>query len=230
MKNVLRISALLTAALMVFIMVGCGGSDDEGDKDTTAPTLVSSTPATGASIAANGTVSLVFSEAMKDVTVAGAAGAVALGADGKTAVWTPTGNMPTGNVTLTIGGSDKAGNALTAATIALTVKAADTTPPDIDAKASAPANGATGVDPATVTKIVIVFTETMSEAKLDSFEPKDAKVDAKFDGDKTLNISFLGGYKLSNEMEIIATVSGKDGAGNALTTTKYTFTTMKKEE
>jgi hypothetical protein len=230
MKNVLRISALLTAALMVFIMVGCGGDDSEDNADKTAPTMLSSTPATGASIAANGTVSMVFSEAMKEVTVAGAAGAVALGADGKTAVWTPTGNMATGAVTLTVGGSDKAGNALTAATVALTVKAADTTPPDIDAANSSPANGATGVDPATVTKIVVTFTETMGEVKLDSFEPKDAKVDSKFDGDKTLTISFLGGYKLSNEMTITATVSGKDGAGNALKTTAYTFTTMKKEE
>jgi hypothetical protein len=172
---------------------------------------------------------MVFSEAMKEVTVAGAAGTVKLGDDAKSAVWTPTGNIPVGTVTLTINGSDKAGNALAAATVALTVKAADTTPPDIDA-ASSPANGAAGVDPATVTKITVVFTETMGEAKLDSFEPKDAKVDAKFDGDKTLTISFLGGYKLSNEMEIKATVSGKDLSGNALKTTAYSFTTMKKAE
>jgi hypothetical protein len=230
MKNVLRISALLTAALMVFIMVGCGGSDDTSDKDTIAPNLLSTTPGTGSNIAANGTVSMVFSEAMKEVTVGGATGTVKLGDDGKSAVWTPTGAIPTGNVTLTINGSDKAGNALSAATVALTVKEADTTPPEIDSAKSSPAYGATGVDPATVSKITIVFTETMSEAKLDAFEPKDAKVDSKFDGDKTLTISFLGGYKLSNEMTITATVSGKDGAGNALKTTSYTFATMKKEE
>jgi hypothetical protein len=228
MKNVLRISALLTAALMVFIMVGCGSSDDT-EKDTVAPTLVSTTPATGSNIAANGTVAMVFSEAMKEVTVAGAAGAVALAADGKSATWTPTGEIPVGTATLTINGSDKAGNKLAAASVALTVKVADKTPPDIDAAKCDPANGATAVDPAKVTKIVVTFTETMSEVKLDSFEPKDAKVDSKFDGDKTLTISFLGGYKLSNEMEIKATVSGKDGAGNALKTTTYSFATMKKE-
>lgn len=229
MKNVLRISALLTAALMVFIMVGCGG-DDTTDKDTTPPSLVSTTPASGSNIAANGTVAMVFSEAMKEVTVAGSAGTVALGADGKSATWTPTGEMAVGNVSLAINGSDKAGNKLTAVTVALVVKVADNTPPDIDAAGCDPKNGAAAVDPATVTKIVITFTEAMSEAKLDSFEPKDAKVDSKFDGSKTLTISFLGGYKLSNEMEIKATVSGKDGAGNALKTTAYTFATMKKEE
>ncbi|MDQ1329230.1 MAG: hypothetical protein QG641_2519, partial [Candidatus Poribacteria bacterium] len=212
MKNVFRISALLTAALMVFIMIGCGGGDEDTEKDTTPPSLVSTNPASGANIAANGTVSMVFSEAMKEVTVAGSAGTVALGADGKSAVWTPTGEMAVGNVSLSINGSDKAGNALTAVTVALVVIVADNSPPDIDAAGCDPKNGATAVDPATVSKIVITFSEAMSEAKLDSFEPKDAKVDSKFDGSKTLTISFLGGYKLSNEMEIIATVSGKDGA------------------
>jgi hypothetical protein len=229
MKNVLRISALLTAALMVFIMVGCGSSTDDTNADKTPPSLVSTSPVTGSNIAANGTVSMVFSEAMKEVTVAGSAGTVKLGDDGKSAVWTPTGEMAVGNVSLAINGSDKAGNKLAAVTVALVVKAADNTPPDIDAATCSPANGATGVDPATVSKIVITFTEAMSEAKLDAFDPKDAKVDSKFDGSKTLTISFLGGYKLSNEMTISATVSGKDGAGNALKTTAYTFTTMKKE-
>jgi hypothetical protein len=229
MKNVLRFSALLTAALMVFIMIGCSSSDTS-DKDTTPPTLVSTTPATGATTTANGTVSMVFSEAMGSVTVTGATGTVVVGADGKSAVWTPTGNMAVGNVTLTINGKDKAGNALAAGTVALVVKAADTTPPDIDSAACVPANGVTGLDPATVSNIVIKFTETMSVVKLDSFVPTDAKVDAKFDGDKTLTISFLGGYKLSNEMTITAIVSGTDTANNPLKNTTYTFTTMKKAQ
>jgi len=228
MMKLLRISALMTAALMVFVMIGCGG-DDTSDKDTTAPTLTSTNPATGGEIAANGTVSMVFSEKMGSVTVAGATGTVNLG-DGKNVVWTPTGNISGASVTLTINGKDVAGNALAAATVTLTVTVADTTAPDITAASCVPANGAAGVDPATVTAIKIVFSETMGEVKLDAFDPTDAKVDSKFDGDKTLDISFLGGYKLSNEMTITATVSGKDKAGNALKTTTYTFTTMKKEE
>jgi len=228
MTKLLRISALMTAALMVFVMIGCGG-DDTTEKDTTPPTLTSTSPATGGEIAANGTVSMVFSEKMGSVTVAGATGTVKLGDDAKSAVWTPTGNITGASVTLTINGKDVAGNALAAATVALTVKAADTTPPDITAASCVPPNGAAGVDPATVTGITIVFSEAMAAAKLDAFEPADAKVDAAFDGTKTLTISFLGGYKLSNEMTITATVSGTDKAGNALKTTKYTFTTMKKE-
>jgi hypothetical protein len=228
MTKLLRIFALMTAALMVFVMIGCGGDTaDEGDK--TAPTLKSTSPATGGEIAANGTVSMVFSEKMGSVDVSGATGAVKLGDDGKSAVWTPTGNISGASVTLTINGKDVAGNALAAATLALTVKAADTTPPDITAASCVPANGAAGVDPATVSAIKIVFSEAMATVKLDAFEPADAKVDSKFDGDKTLDISFLGGYKLSNEMTIKATVSGTDKAGNPLKTTVYTFATMKKE-
>jgi len=228
MTKLLRISALMTAALMVFVMIGCGG-DDTADKDTTAPTLTSTSPATGGEIAANGTISMVFSEKMGEVTVSGATGTVALG-DGKNVVWTPTGNIAGASVTLTINGKDVAGNALAAATVALTVKAADTTAPDIVAASCDPKNGATGLDPTTVTAIKIVFSETMGTAKLDAFEPADAKVDSKFDGDKTLDISFLGGYKLGNETTVTATISGTDKAGNALKTTKYTFTTMAKEE
>jgi len=209
---------------------GYESGKDSTTTDNLRPTLVSTNPAQGSIIAANGTVTMVFSEAMKEVTVAGAAGIVTLGADGKSAVWVIIGEIPIGSVTLTINGSDKAGNKLDTSTVALIVKATDATSPYIDDASCSPANGATGVDPNKVAKIVIRFTETMSEAQLVSFEPKDAKIDSKFDGDKTLTISFLGGYKLSNEMEIRATVSGKDTAGNALADNRYSFTTSKMAE
>lgn len=225
MKNFLRISALLTATLMVFIMVGCGGSDDDTTKDTKPPTLVSSTPASGGTIASNGQVTLVFSEKMGSASVNGTA--ATLGADGKTATW--TGTLTPGAATLAVTGADVAGNELAAVSISVTVTSPDTTAPDIAADKCDPKNGATGVDPASVSKITIVFTETMGSAKVDAFEPADAKIDSALSGD-TLTISFLGGYKLGNEMTIKATLSGADGAGNALKTTTYTFATMKKEE
>jgi hypothetical protein len=223
MKNFLRISALFTATLMVFIMVGCGGDDTSTD-DTKAPTLVSSTPATGGTMASNGTVSLVFSEKMGSVTVNGSAATAE--ADGKTFKW--SGALTVGDATLAVAGKDVAGNELAAVSLAIKVTAVDKDAPDI-AATSSPKNGATGVDPASVTKIVIVFTEAMGSAKVDAFEPADAKIDSALSGD-TLTISFLGGYKLSNEMTVKATLSGADTAGNALKTTTYTFATMKKEE
>jgi len=223
MKNVLRISALLTAALMVFIMIGCGGDDETATANP--PVLVSTSPAAGGEIAANGSISITFDKAMKTVTVNGSAATVA----GKVATWQATGLTP-GPVTLTIDGTSSDGGTLATATVALTAVAPDTTAPDIVGDSCSPKNGASGVDPATVTSIVIVFTEAMGSAKVDSFEPADAKVDSKLTDDKTLTISFLGGYKLGNEMEVKVTVSGSDKAGNALKTTAYTFATMKKEE
>ncbi|MEK7399459.1 MAG: Ig-like domain-containing protein [Candidatus Poribacteria bacterium] len=228
MKNFLRISALLTATLMVFIMVGCGGSDDETATDKVKPTLASSTPATGGTIASNGSVTLVFSEKMGSATVNGAA-AVNSG-DGKT--WNWTGTLAAGAATLKVGGADVAGNKLDEVSISVTVTAPDTTAPDIDAT-SDPKNGATGVDPTKVTKMTIVFTEAMDAGiKIDAVEPADLakQISPALSADgKSLVISFLGGFKLSNEMTVKITLIGKDKAGNALKTTAYTFATMKKE-
>jgi len=226
MRKLMRISALMTAALMVFIMVGCGGGDEE-EGDTTAPEFKGASPASG-DLAANASITLTFSEKMGSVTVS--AGTATLGADGKTAVVAPSGEWPAGALTLTVNGEDAAGNAMTAATLTYTVKAADKDAPKIDDAACDPKNGASGVDPASVSAIKIVFNETMKDAKVDAAGDLEGKVSAEFDGTKTINVSFLGGFKLSNEMEIKFTLSGSDLAGNALATTTYGFTTMKKEE
>jgi len=220
MKNILRISALLTAALMVFIMLGCGG----GDETTTVnpPVLVSTSPAAGGEMASNGSISITFDKAMKTVTVNGTAATVA----GKVATWQATGLTP-GPVTLTIDGTSSDGGTLATATVALTAIAPDTTPPNIVGASCNPPNGATGVDPARVSSIRIVFTEAMGSAKVDSFEPADAKIDSKMTDDRTLTISSLGGYKLGNEMEVKVKVSGSDKAGNILKTNSYGFATKK---
>lgn len=226
MKNVLRISALLTVALMVFIMIGCGSSDDT--KTVTPPTLKSSSPAAGGEVAANATITLTFDKSMKDVTVNGTAATVS----GATATWKPAAALPTGPVTLTIDGNSADGGKLATATLALTVKAADTTAPDIDGAKSVPANGATGLDPATISDITIVFTEPMSaDTKVDSYAPSDAKFNPAMAADGlSMKISFLGGYKLGNEVTVDVKLIGADLAGNPLKTTDYTFTTMKKAE
>lgn len=225
MMKLLKFSALLMAAFLVFVMIGCGGGEEE-EKDTTPPTLVSASPASGSELAANAAITLVFSEKMKSVNVPG--GVVELG-DGKNVTVKPSGEWTSGALTLNVTGEDMAGNALGATTLSYTVKAADKEPPKI---ASAdPANGATGVDPAKVSEIKIVFSEAMKDAKVSAAEPSDlaAKISAEFDKNKTLIIKFLGGYKLSNEMEVKITLEGSDLAGNSLADTTYTFVTMKKE-
>jgi hypothetical protein len=231
MKNFLRISALLTATLMVFIMVGCGGTDEVTTTDKVKPTLASSTPASGGTMAANGTVTLVFSEKMGSATVNGSAATA--DTTGKTWTWTATG-LAVGTSTLKVAGKDVAGNALDDVSISVTVAVADTTAPTIVAASCVPANGAVGVDPATVTKMTVAFSEAMGEVKVDATEPvelaKQISPALSADG-KSLEISFLGGYRLSNEMTIKITFVAKDAAGNALAAAAaYNFTTMKKAE
>jgi len=198
---------------------------DETSQDRPKVKLVSTIPATGGEIAANSSITVTFDKAMKSVTVNGSAATVS----GKTAVWKSATTLTPGPVTLTIDGTSIDGGVLATATVALTAIAPDTTPPNIVGASCSPQNGATGVDPAKVSSIRIVFTEAMGSAKVDSFEPADAKIDSKMTDDKTLTISFLGGYKLGNEMEVKVKVSGSDKAGNILKRTSYGFATMKRD-
>lgn len=231
MKKLLRIFALLMAASMLLWIAGCGDDDEEEEDAGPAPTATASVSA-GQEIPANASITVTFSKSVDTATIAvtGAAGAVT-GIPGTTATWTPSADMSAGAHTLTITAEDSAGQALDPAftPVNFTVGASDDVAPKIDDGACSPENGADGVDPADVADITIVFDEAMSDADVDKFEP-DAQVQSEFDGDKTLTIEFLGGFELSNEMEIIVTLSGSDKAGNALATTEYTFTTMAKEE
>jgi len=231
MKNLLRFTALFTAVLMVVVIVGCAKEEEE--KDTTPPKITSCSVTEGAKVPGNTIITITFDEKMKEatITVTGATGATALDPTGKTATWTPSPDMSVGAHKLTVTGKDVAGNNLdpAGATVNFEAIVPDTTKPKIDDAACDPDNGASGLDPGKITAIKIVANEKMKDFKMVSFEPKDAKVDSKFDGDKTITISFLGGYKLGNEMEIKVEVSGSDAAGNPLETTSYGFTTMSKE-
>jgi hypothetical protein len=71
-----------------------------------------------------------------------------------------------GETELTIAGRDKYGQVLDPPykPIKFTVLPLDTTPPEIVDDECVPRNGATGVDPSTILKIVLVFSEP-SQAK-----------------------------------------------------------------
>jgi len=143
------------------------------------------------------------------------------------AIWTPTTFISPGPHTLMIIGKDEDGQDLDGfVPINFIAVESDTTPPEIDNSASEPNNGATDVEPTSVKNIKIVFNEPMSFVKLDSFEPRDAKVNPVFDGDRTLNIYFLGGYKISKGQEVKVGLNGEDLVGNKLKTTLYTFKTI----
>jgi hypothetical protein len=233
MRKLLRIFALLMAASMLIWMAGCGGDDDDDNDDDKgpAPTVSVSIPGT---VFSNTDITVTFSKVMDPATVSitldGAAVTPAT-TDNKVFTFKPG---KEGTLALAITGKDTFGQDLETPYpgASITVGAADTTAPTIAGAKCDPKNGATGVDPADVSEITIVFSEAMaSSTKMDSFEPEDANVDSEMSDDGTvLTISFLGGYKLGNETEVVVSISGEDLASNALDDNEYTFTTMAKEE
>lgn len=220
MKKTLSIFALLMAASMLFWFAGCGDDDDDDDcADNVDPTVTLS-PA-GGDIFSNTIITAACSKAVDSLTVS--TGAVATSADNK-------------NFTFSL--AEGAGQAVTVtctdsceatatASGTYNVGAPDTTAPELDGGACEPADGDDGVDPADVEEIVLVFSEGLSGAEITAAEPEDMNIDSDLDGD-TVTISFLGGYALGNEMEIVIELTIEDLAGNTADV-EYSFTTMAKE-
>lgn len=231
MKKVLSIFALLMAASMLFWLAGCGGDDDDDEcADIPAPSVASVVPASGA-IASNTTVTVTFSKVVTSATIAINGTAVAAtSTDNKVFTFQPN---QEGALSLTIEATDDCDQGLDPpfAGASYTAAAPDTVAPSIDDAACDPKNNADGVDPTGYETITITFDEPMGSAEVVSIEPAiDPAPTQALSADKTaLVISFLGGYKLSNEMEVAIELSGVDLAGNALATTSYEFTTMAKE-
>lgn len=218
MTKIFRILALLMAASMLLWIAGCGDDDDDDDcADNVPPTVVLS-PA-GGNIASNTVISATCSKVVDTLTVSG--GVVATSADNK--VWTFS--LPEGSQSITVDATDSCGDSGSASGT-YTVSAPDTTAPEIDDGGCDPENGADGVDPADVEEIVIKFSEPLGSAEVTNFEP-EANIDSELDGD-TLTISFLGGFSLGNEQEVVVELDIEDLAGNTASV-EYEFATMAKE-
>lgn len=135
--------------------------------ETTAPTLVSSTPANGAmGVAVTSTLQLVFSEKMDTASVSIASvpavdwGAAAWSAGDTMATFTPVQALAASTAyQLTINGADLAGNPLSGADVSFTTgSVADTTAPTVSS--TSPAPGATGVS--TTAQPSVSFSEPMA--------------------------------------------------------------------
>ena len=184
-SSALRIALVLSfsALLVTSTLAACGGPEDTG----AAPTVSSSNPAAGASgVPLNTRVSVVFSEAMDPLSLTPTAfvvrqgsmpvsGSVATGADGMTAIFTPTDRLA-GNTAftgaLTVQARTPAGKALAAEhTWSFTTGAtADTTPPVV----SAMHPSSNGTDVPINTRIAATFSEAMDprSLKTDTFTVK----------------------------------------------------------
>jgi N-acetylneuraminic acid mutarotase len=169
-----RGSLVWLGAGFMLALLGCsGGSSGGSQRDTTPPSVVSTSPTTGATgVSPTAAITVSFSEPMDPTTVNGAtfqltdeggrlvAGTVTCG--GSTATFTPLSSLTwsTGyTAVVTTGARDGAGNAL--ATLAAwsfkTAPEPDTTAPYVTS--FVPASGATGVSPNV--QIRVIFSEPM---------------------------------------------------------------------
>ena len=232
MKKMLSILALLMAASMLFWLVGCGGDDDDDDDDcgdNVAPKVASVAP-NGGTVSLNTTITVALNKAVDTITITlGGDAITASSTDNKTYTFTPT--KEGAGQALAVTAEDSCGDGLDPAFAGATfdVLPEDKEAPTIEGGDCDPKDGASGVDPADVTEIKIVFSEDVKDIEVTSFEPSDANVDPSVDG-ATVTINFLGGFALGNETEVEVVLSGTDLAGNDLADTEYSFTTMAKEE
>ncbi|MFC1715968.1 hypothetical protein ACFL6S_20025 [Candidatus Poribacteria bacterium] len=211
----------LMAASMLLWIAGCGDDDDYDECVDNVASVVTLSP-NGGNIGDFTIITATFSKPVDTVTATGATLTVVPADTKKWTFCLPAGD---GQV-VTVEGTDFCGESVSAS--ATFNVASHEHPVRIVSNRCIPVNGAVGVDPSTVDKIVIVFEDMMASVEVIAFTPRDAKIDPKLEGD-ALTISFLGGYKLSSEMEVIVELEGYDGAANPLRDTTYSFTTKAKE-
>jgi hypothetical protein len=225
MHKILRTLALIVAALMVVYasgnMIGCGDDDDD-DVEEVAAALVSTAPASGAEIAANGVLTMTFDNPPGDVTVNGTPAVVA----GKTATWNATGLTAGGTANLAIAWTIAGGGS---STVTLTVKAEDTTAPTV--AGGSVKDGDKDVDSDALNsdaKITVDFSEDVT-GTLD-LKAGGASVGwLSTASGKTITLELVKGKELSKETEYTIEGKVKDGAGNE-TDVKITFVTKAKEQ
>jgi len=227
MKRLSRIFALLMAASMLIWLIGCGddaATDDDDDDVGPVPTVTGASVTAGASVPGNTTVTFTMNKALASANVAGAAGTTAI--SGTSVIFTPSPAM-SGSVTLSVTGKDAGGQEIAPAySITFTATAPDTTAPTLVGASCVPANGASGVDPAGITALVVKFSEALKTAIVTSKDPSFNSTEAVA-GD-TLTITFLA-YSLPNETPVSIAITVTDPSGNSADVT-YGFETMEKPQ
>lgn len=205
--------------------------------DTTAPTVIVTTPANGASgISTNGKVTAEFSEALDlttvtaaNFTVAGTAGTVSWDNVTNSVTFTPSTTFPASTaLAVTLSGmKDLAGNTMAPRAWSFTTAAApDLTPPTVSS--ATPASGASGVNASTVT---VVFSEAMDPASVNNVTFKLNVGGLNLPGTVDYNpatrtATFTATSKLLTATIYVVTVSGaKDLAGNVMSPATWSFTT-----
>ncbi|MBI5187352.1 MAG: Ig-like domain-containing protein [Nitrospinae bacterium] len=210
-----------------------------GGTDTTAPTVSSVSPASGAtgvpSGSSSGIITIIFSEAMDPAsittsTITSSPGpGMSINYSGTTATLTPTTGFFAGTtytITVTTGVKDSAGNAMASSYSwsFTTAGGGDTTAPNVNSVS--PALGATGVG--TNTSITATFSETMDSSTITT---STFTVSGGVTGSVAYSgatATFTPSSNLSPNTTYTATITTgvKDAAGNAMASSyAWSFTT-----
>lgn len=243
-----RASKLAAFLLLVPALVtACGGNDGGGSTDAgptgdvTAPTVVATTPADGATdVALDATVSVTFSEAIDCATMDERAFLIAAGGQltgaitcqGATAVFTPDAPLAvdtTYGAQITTGLKDVAGNALEAPYAWSFTTRPDQVAPTV--VSTDPADGATGV--ALDAAVSITFDEaldpdTVAAGAFTLSDGTTAVPGALAYDDATFTVTFTPDADFAFDTTYTATVTSAltDAAGNALGASHtWSFTT-----
>jgi len=206
--------------------------------DTQAPTVSSTSPASGArNVAVDGAVSIKFSEAMKAATVStstvklyksGAEIASSVALSGDTATLTPAANLAFNagyQVKVLTGVQDLAGNALAAEyTLTFTTGAApDTTPPTIILTAPVDGERDVAVDQAVSIKFSEALkTSTVSTATIKLYKGNTEVTSAVNLSGDTATVRSNTALAFNTTYEVRVSTGVQDLAGNALAST-YSF-------
>ena len=239
------LTTIITSLLVLSFVAACGDSDDDkpATTDTTAPSIVSTTPLDeDTEVALGGNLAVTFSEAMDPTTITEVTltlkqgtkaidGTVAY--SGVTATFEPDSALETGTVysaTLTTGATDLAGNALDAAhTWSFTTgSVADTTAPM--ALTTVPTEGA--LDVSTSQDLSVTFSEAMRPDTLSTTTftltgPGSTSVDGLVTyAGTTATFAPLAELALDTLFVATVTTEATDLAGNALAANfEWSFTT-----
>ena len=219
MRKLLRICALLMAASMLLWLAGCG-DDDEEEEAVDPPVFQSWSITANQELAGNASITANFDKKLDSatITVTGATGTTTVAA--KSATWVPTGDIPPGDHTATVTGTNAGGDGA-GTPINFKATAPDAIPPALGT--CDPKNGGSGVNPDDYPeKLTVGFSESVTATVIGK-DPDFKSTDEMSADGMTMEITFLQ-YTMSNETPFTIVIQATDTVGNTAEL-EYSFTT-----
>jgi hypothetical protein len=213
-----------------------------GGSDTTAPSVVATDPASGATgVAVGSPVLVTWSEEVDPVSAGvqvsvyntGAVVAGSIAVTGNLVSWTPATPMPGSTLMyVSSSGKDLAGNTgFGSPTTFTTAATPDTTPPSL--LSVVPSGGSTGVSPRAT--IVLTFSESLNPSTVNNdtftvFAGGSERTPSIYRSADNRTVSLFGTWPADSLVTVVATASVQDLSGNALPEFASQFTTGSAED